>query len=66
MTRGASHFRQADLTRAIKGLQAAGVKIERVEVGVDGSLVLHVEQNGKKKAVRNPWDQVLSNDDAQP
>jgi hypothetical protein len=62
MTRGNCHFRQADLTRAVKALKAAGMKIDRVEISTDGSVMLHVEQCDKKKKIKNPWDRVLNND----
>ena len=40
MGRGPSIFRQRDLTRAIKGARAAGEKVERIEIGTDGKLVI--------------------------
>jgi hypothetical protein len=30
-------FRQSDLTRAVKGMRAAGVEVARAEIGKDGS-----------------------------
>jgi hypothetical protein len=39
-TRGASHFRQADLTRAVRAIEAAGKKVSRVEILTDGKLVI--------------------------
>jgi hypothetical protein len=60
-TRGLSHFRQADLTRTVRALMAAGVKIERVEVAVDGKVNVVVTSNGKEET--NPWDEVLEDED---
>ncbi len=33
-------FKQADLTRAVKGATAAGLKVARVEIDADGKIVL--------------------------
>jgi hypothetical protein len=55
---GLSSFKQADLTRAVRALKAAGVKVERVEIGADGKVAVIVERNGKEESV-NPWDEVL-------
>jgi hypothetical protein len=35
-----STFRRIDLTRALKGVLAAGLGIERVEIAVDGKIVV--------------------------
>jgi hypothetical protein len=40
MARGKLTFRQRDLTAAIKGAQAAGMSIGRVEIGRDGKIVI--------------------------
>jgi hypothetical protein len=62
MTRTLSHFRQADLTRAVRALKAAGQKVERIDIGADGKLSVIVERNGKEESV-NPWDEVLKDED---
>lgn len=38
--RRASTFRQHDVTRAIRAVTAAGVGIARVEIGLDGKIVV--------------------------
>jgi hypothetical protein len=66
MTRAVSHFRQADLARAVRALKAAHIKIERIDIAADGKLSVIVGQNGKQEE-GNPWDEVLSDgDDSTP
>jgi hypothetical protein len=47
MTRRPPPFRQSDLTRALRGADAAGREIQRAEIDRDGKIVLvfgpHVE-----------------------
>ncbi|MFN7224437.1 MAG: hypothetical protein ACK4MS_10500 [Paracoccaceae bacterium] len=43
MTRRASTFTQADITRAIKAAKAAGLDVNRCEIGPDGRIVLSAE-----------------------
>ena len=40
MARGKCHFRQRDLTAAMKAARAAGVEVARYEVGADGKIVV--------------------------
>jgi hypothetical protein len=40
MTRRPSAFRQRDLTRAVKGVTAAGVGIARVEIDKAGKIII--------------------------
>ena len=33
-------FRQADISRAVKGVKAAGVSVSQIEIGLDGRIVI--------------------------
>jgi hypothetical protein len=55
MTRAASPFRQADVTRAIKGAVAAGVDIARVEIDRTGKIVI---VTGKPLDATSPQDEL--------
>lgn len=63
MSRAASTFRQNDLTRAVKGAVAGGVKIVQVVIDKTGKIIL-IADNGDRQAVPaiegvNEWDSVL-------
>jgi hypothetical protein len=64
MTRGhgLSHFHQADLARMLKAMRSAGMKVDRVERGVDGKIAIIVDRNGNEETC-NPWDEVLKDED---
>ena len=40
MGRALSNFRQADLTRAVRGARAAGLEVARIEIDRDGKIVI--------------------------
>lgn len=50
-------FTQADVKRAIKGIQAAGLKIACVDVA-DGKTVIHIGE-AANRAPGNEWDEVF-------
>ena len=60
MSRAPASFKQADVTRAVKGAIAAGWKVMQIEV-INGKVVL-LADNGDRHAVntpeRNEWDSV--------
>ena len=39
MARGPNIFKQRNLTRALRGAKAAGIEVERFEMGSDGKIV---------------------------
>jgi hypothetical protein len=58
MPRAPSAFRQNDVTRAVKGAVAGGVRIVRVEIDKAGKIVL-VAENGDRQPTEetvNEWD----------
>ena len=57
MSRGPQTVRQRDVTKAVKGVVAAGVQVARVEVDKSGKIVVVVGETGKAEATdRNEWD----------
>jgi hypothetical protein len=42
MARGLCTFRRRDVTAAVKAVAAAGIEVQRVEIGKDGSIVVVV------------------------
>lgn len=57
----ASAFRQADLTRAIRGALAAGQKVASAKIDKDGSIVVLFGE-GAPSQRQNPLDRLLAND----
>ena len=65
MSRRPSSFRQRDLTRAVKAVVAAGLRVVSVKGGAQGFEIL--TSNEEKKTVQNPlatneWDEGLRHD----
>jgi hypothetical protein len=59
MSRGAQTFKQGDVTKAIKGAERAGLKVQRAEIAADGRIVLDFTQRAEKAAQDvNEWDGV--------
>lgn len=54
MTRAACTFRERDVTRAIRAVEAAGKKIRKVEIDKDGKVVIVIAQDDDSE--RNEWD----------
>jgi len=60
MSRGPAHFRQSDLSRAIRAARAAGA--ERVEVDPSGRIVVHLKPHPgavQDEEPENPWLKAL-------
>ena len=62
MARGACTFKQSDVTRAVKGVVAAGVEVMRVEVDTNGRIVVVAGRPGPIQCVElNALDQWMAN-----
>jgi hypothetical protein len=48
MTRGAPTFTQSDVTKALKGAERAGMKVQRAELRQDGSILLDFDDRPAK------------------
>lgn len=48
-------FKQIDVTRAAKGVAAAGLPVGRVEIDRDGKIVILIADGGQT-AEKNDWD----------
>jgi hypothetical protein len=60
MTRTPSRFRQADVTRAMKAVKAAGVAVARIEVEPSGKVIIVAGQPAEGvMPAENEWDVVL-------
>lgn len=56
-------FRQADISRALKGAKAAGFAVGRVEISTDGRIViLPLAATAIEDEPGNAWDEVLKNE----
>lgn len=64
MSRGPCTFRESDLRRAVRAVEAAGKEVAAVEISADGKIRLVVGRPGTQQSIINPWDEVL-NDPAQ-
>jgi hypothetical protein len=62
MSRIPSTFRQADVTKAVKAVVAAGVDIARIEIDAAGKIVIVTgkpeTQDNEPRAGSNEWDSV--------
>jgi hypothetical protein len=58
MARARLAFRQTDMTRAVRAVEAAGKRVARVEVDRDGKIVVIVGEPSKTEASGegNEWD----------
>jgi hypothetical protein len=62
MSRGAPTFKQGDVTKALKGAEKAGMKVQRAEVRADGSILLDFDplaktpEDSPETALTTSWD----------
>ena len=50
-------FRKADLVKAITAARAAGVEVDRVEIGADGKMVVVMREGQERRESNvNEWD----------
>jgi hypothetical protein len=60
MSRGPQNFRQSDVTKAVKGVVAAGVDIARVEIDPVGKIVIFASRpNGSSEPPVDDLDREL-------
>ena len=58
MSTGNHRFRQSEITRAVKALEAAGHEICGVEITADGKIKVLVGKPGEQGQEKNVWDEV--------
>jgi hypothetical protein len=60
MPREKCRFRKSEMTRAIKGVEAAGLGIARIDVGSDGRItIVPGTPEATEKRPDNEWDEVI-------
>lgn len=55
MSNRPASFKQVDVTRAAKGVVAAGLKVGRIEIDRDGKIVVYTGEADASRAA-NDWD----------
>jgi hypothetical protein len=58
MSRRACTFKQRDVTRLLKAVDAAGVKVARVEVDASGKLVVVTDNSAEQVLDRDEWEDI--------
>jgi hypothetical protein len=64
MSRGPAIFTEADVTRALKAAQKAGLPVYKYEIDLTGKIVVvtkKVDSPLDDVSEKNPWDEVLTN-----
>jgi hypothetical protein len=61
MGRSRCTFRQADVTRALRAAEAAGIEVGRIEIAPDGRITLvpkgaHESSDDNEPKLENSWD----------
>jgi hypothetical protein len=63
MSRRQAAFRQSDVTKAVRAVIAAGLRVIRVKIGADGRIeVMTSDGQDLAKNEKNDWDKALSHD----
>ena len=53
-------FKQADVSRAVKGVRSAGLDVSEVKIDREGCMIIVIgKENDKSDANANSWDAVL-------
>jgi len=58
MTRACAPFRQQDVVKAIRAAKVAGVDIRRIEIDLNGKIVIIVGDSEPDQREVNEWDRV--------
>jgi hypothetical protein len=59
MARGRLAFRQGDVTRALRGVSAAGQAGQRIEINREGKIVVFVGKPEEREGLgENEWDKI--------
>ena len=64
MSRRPCTFKQQDVTRVLRAAAAAGIEVQRIEVGKDGKIIVvtgkaaGAETNTEIAERTNPWDNI--------
>jgi hypothetical protein len=61
MARGPCTFKQQDVTRALRATVAAGIEVQRVEIDMDGKIVVVTGRSREPSAEGrggNEWDSI--------
>ena len=61
MSRGRQHFRQTDVTKAVKAVVRAGVEVGRVEISPEGRIIViagRPTEGHSTQTETNEWDSV--------
>ena len=56
MTRNKNRFRQADVTRAVKGVAAAGKDVKTIRIDPDGVIWLSTESRGESERKTDAYE----------
>jgi hypothetical protein len=59
MARGRLPFKQGDVTRALRGVSAAGQPVRRIEINREGKIVVFVGKPDEREGLGdNEWDKI--------